>query len=473
MEIPRQQAHGGPRTSDDSVRDESVRRPGSDGVSVGGKHRAQLPQVHSLLEAAFHALDQSGAPWMLLRGEKDLGRPVGDVDVLVAGPAVDSVLDDLLDRVGFRRIVASGHGEHRFYFAYDGHWGMWLKLDIVGALSFGGLQQWETPLAEVCLNRRRRVGPVFLPAPDDQAWLYLLHLLLDKGEISRSRAVAVAEATSRACPGGPVSDWIDSQFGVGRAQALVETLKAGRFDDVPSVAAAMSARLSTRSPLRSRAIAMKHRVLRRIATPTLAHRAGRGLKVAVMGPDGAGKTTLLNGIGSDFPVPSKYVYMGMWQASRSDWVARRIPGGRVVQKMFRLIRGGAISAYHRSRGRLVLLDRVAYDALLPGSIDSSIGGKVISTLALRLAPKPDLLFVLDAPGELMFARKAEHSVETLESWRLAYLRLAESIPDSVVIDATESASEVRRRATDLVWRRLSTLVPAGDNNLLGTQEPAA
>ena len=109
-----------------------------------------------------------------------------------------------------------------------------------------------------------------------------------------------------------------------------------------------------------------------------------------------------------------------YPASTSIWVCghqvftkrslRRVPGGRLGQKIIRIIKGGITSSYHAARGRLVLLDRVAYDARLPGAVDHSVGGRITSALAHRFSPTPDALFVLDAPGEVMFARKGEHSV---------------------------------------------------------------
>ena len=167
---------------------------------------------------------------------------------------------------------------------------------------------------------------------------------------------------------------------------------------------------------------------RRLISPTVAGRSWHGIKVAVIGPDGAGKTTLLEGVAADFPVPSKYVYMGLWSSGFQEAVLRRVPGGRLGQKIIRIIRGGMTSSYHAARGRLVLLDRVAYDARLPGAVDHSVGGRITSALAHRLSPTPDALFVLDAPGEVMFARKGERSAEVLEKWRQAYLQLADELP---------------------------------------------
>ncbi|HEU4666534.1 MAG TPA: hypothetical protein VFS79_02640, partial [Arthrobacter sp.] len=69
---------------------------------ASGNQQATSADVHEQLGLAFQAMDATGLPWLLLRGENDLFRPVGDVDVLVA-PAMLPSLDELLREVGFCR----------------------------------------------------------------------------------------------------------------------------------------------------------------------------------------------------------------------------------------------------------------------------------------------------------------------------------------------------------------------------------
>jgi len=65
--------------------------------------------------------------------------------------------------------------------------------------------------------------------------------------------------------------------------------------------------------------------------------------------------------------------------------------------------------------------------------------------------KPDTFVVLDAPGEVMFARKGEHDVETLEERRQRYLDLQDRYPNVAVVDATQSADDVLRDVSALIW----------------------
>ena len=420
--------------------------------------------VHPTVAKAFHALDETGLPWLLLRGEDDLARPSGDVDILVADELLP-VLDGLMNGIGLCRVRAAGHGSHRFYFGYSTAGELWLKLDIVSDISFGPYQQWRTPLAPGCLERRVRTGGLWMPDPADQAWLQLLHLVLDKGEIQPQRQATARAAAAVASPGDRIAGYVDRRSGPGTAADLLDLVRSGSFGETSAMAAKLRSAWTGGAPLRTRSLALATRALRQLS-PRL---PGRGLVVGVMAPDGAGKTTLLHGLRADFPIPTAYVYMGMWGAGPWDGWLHRVPGGRTAKKMYRVLKGGMAARYHRARGRLVLMDRVAYDALLPAAgSNPSVGkpaGGVSNALAVWLGAAPDLLLVLDVPGEVMFSRKGEHTAEILEQWRQSYLALAGRLPGSRILDAAQPQHVVQRLATKTVWR---SMCPGGPDS---TSEP--
>ncbi|TDT76545.1 thymidylate kinase [Arthrobacter sp. AG258] len=416
-----------------------------------GGAATEILRVHPRLAAVFDALDASSWPWLLLRGGDDLALPAGDVDILV-DKGVLPVLDGLLAAAGFCRVRAPGHGSHRFYFHYAVDDGAWIKLDVVSDLAFGPYQQWRTPWAARCLRRRVRRGTHWMPDPADQAWLLLLHLFMDKGSISPERHPLARAAARTAADGGRIAESVRRRVGAGLVAEMVDSVLDGRFDDVPGTAARM--RAAWRGGLSPRLIAGANRVLRHAGAQVRGHTPLLG----VMAPDGAGKTTLLNGLHADVPLPTKYVYMGLWGAGPWDKVLGRIPGGRTGKKIYRLVRGGVLARFYRRMGKVVLMDRVAYDALLGGSGGGPLAG-MSNALALAVIPAPDVLLVLDVPGPVMFERKGEHSPELLESWRQDYLKLAGRLPGGRVVDAAQPAAAVQRVATGIVWETLSR--PAG------------
>ncbi|MET1063480.1 MAG: hypothetical protein ABWX85_00745 [Arthrobacter sp.] len=393
-------------------------------------------------------------PWVLLRGEDDLAEPSGDVDILVAGGVLPR-LDELMHAIGLCRVRAAGHGSHRFYFGYAECGELWLKLDIVSEISFGPYQQWRTSLAAGCLERRVRNGDLWMPSPADHAWLQLLHLMLDKGEIQPQRQETARAAATVASAGDPVAKYLDGRSGAGTAAELLDLIRSEQFDQAPAMAAGLRSGWTDAAPVRTQLLALANRASR-LPGPRM---PGPGLVVGVMAPDGAGKTTLLHGLRADFPLPTAYVYMGMWGEGPWDAWLHRVPGGRTAKKMFRVLKGGMAARYHRLRGRVVLMDRVAYDALLPAAGDSEAKVGVSNAVALRLGRAPDLLLILDVPGEVMFARKGEHTADVLEKWRQSYLQLADRLPGSRVLDAAQPRHLVQRLATKTVWRSLCP-VPA-------------
>ena len=438
----------------------------------------QAPVVEPNVAAALHALDGTGLPWLLLRGEHDLAQPSGDVDILVDRELLP-VLDGLLEAAGFRRVLAPGHGSHRFYFCYSATAEAWVKLDIVSDIAFGPYQQWRTSLALPCLGRRLRSGPLWLPAPPDQAWLQLLHLFLDKGQIAPHRIEAAGNAAAAASADDSIARFVDSRMGPGTAGNVLELVRTGRFDGVPAAAAAMTSRWAG-GPAVPRLIAARHRGLRLLG----ARLPDRGTVVGVMAPDGAGKTTLLRGLQAAVPLPTKYVYMGMWGAGHWDSWLGKVPGGRSAKKVYRVVRGGLLARSWSLLGRLVLMDRVPYDALLPGAVpdcpgravDSALNGilaKVTNAVAFTVVGPPDLLLVLDVPGQVMFDRKREHSPEILEGWRLAYRNIAAQLPGSYVIDAAQAPERVLGESTGLVWRRIAPAAGAGQGPGAGPGEETA
>lgn len=215
--------------------------------------------MHAAVAGAFRALNASGMTWMLLRGENDLLRPSGDITLLVDA-ANPSLLDELMSRIGFRRVHAAGYGSHRFYFTYVGQ--TWVKLDIVSEISFGPFQQWRTTLAPDCLSRRKQIGVLWLPASADQAWLQLLHLFLDKGKMSPEQFETAAVAGAIASADDEIAEFVDCHMGWGTADALLDLVAAERWEEIPAFAARMARAYTAAQPVGARLRSVTNRILR-------------------------------------------------------------------------------------------------------------------------------------------------------------------------------------------------------------------
>ena len=72
-------------------------------------------------------------------------------------------------------------------------------------------------------------------------------------------------------------------------------------------------------------------------------------------------------------------------------------------------------------------------------------------------PGPDLVLVLSAPGEVMYARKGEYTPEVLEDWRRCFLALQNSISQIEIVDTARRRDVVRADAVDRIWKRQGVL----------------
>lgn len=110
-----------------------------------------------------------------------------------------------------------------------------------------------------------------------------------------------------------------------------------------------------------------------------------------------------------------------------------------------------IMAACKSKIDVIIFDRFVYDELANLDLDQ-VAFRVYARVLLRIAPKPDVAFLLDADPQDAFVRKPEYPLQFLHSNRKSYLRLAHIadwitiIPplpiDAAVAQVTSSVSRV-------------------------------
>jgi thymidylate kinase len=221
----------------------------------------------------------------------------------------------------------------------------------------------------------------------------------------------------------------------------------------------------------------------------------RGFTVALIGPDGAGKTTVARAIQDEFQGSVKYLYMGVNPEASN----RRLPTTKLVH-LIRRIRAArrsheslnsfthttakptsvsVRSALRAVRLTLALVNRlaeewyrygIAWSSVLRGSIVlfdrhfyADYYASDVSTAAPRpvqrrihgfmlyhFYPRPDLLVYLDAPAEVLFDRKGEGTVESLDRRRQDYLEVMRTTNNATVVDANRPLDQVTRDVSEII-----------------------
>jgi hypothetical protein len=408
-----------------------------------------------LLVEVLDELSRARIDHALVRAPSIDGRGQLEADLLVR-PDHRLATEDLLARHGFARRPSWGRRPHRFHLrpVRLGTGGTtdleWLKIDLVTDLAFGRWHELPTNTGARCLGHPDRVGPHRL-APADELLAQLLHRVLDGKGLDEGSRARLRTLCAEVRGPGALAAWATPAD--DRWPAWSDVLAAVETEDWTAI------ERMTPSFERRLLADRSGQVARRRLTNQLARRAvkgltavrGRGHVVALVGPDGTGKTTLAAGVAHSLAIPTHVLYGGTYRSgtrrSRLPGVATSVVAGRLVATRVQL-------GWHRTRGRLVVLDRHPIEAR-PGPQDLVTRRTRMRRRVLAgILPLPDLLIALDAPADLLHQRRPEHDVAQLDDDRRRHLELVARTPRSAVIDASAPADDVLDRTLALVWERV-------------------
>jgi hypothetical protein len=225
----------------------------------------RLERLHPAVVAMLTELGTSAVRWCLLRHGPDPRRLDGDVDLLVHPRDLRVARELLTRRSGFADVRAWGRWPHRFFVADVPGERNPLKLDVVSELAFGPLGELPTRAAIPVLARRVRDGAVAWPDPADAFWALLMHVLLDRSNVSPVRARELAAlAPTRHLDDSPLRPLMDAACPAGwNAGRIARAAEAGSFGELFALVPELRARWPDSRPGFPAARALYRRGVRR------------------------------------------------------------------------------------------------------------------------------------------------------------------------------------------------------------------
>ena len=422
-----------------------------------------------LLLGVFDTLDRAGIPYCVLHGYRDYPRRIqSDVDCLI-GPNINSAQLLALLRETGSRFGAEVVLCRNYYFILAGRESdgspYFLTLDMSVDYEVDGLAYYAgTEVLENC----RRHDRFWVPVPCFEFGGYLVRTIA-KGCLDEERARRLS-SLFREDPTG--CEQHVARFWRTRGRALiVSAARSGNWTPVRQQLDKLRGELRWGAAVRHPARFAANRFhgfigrVRRLVRP-------EGIDVVLLGPDGAGKSSVIEALGPRLapvfarstcwgfapPVLGRLRYRGV---RRTDQPHALAPRSLPVS----LARAGYWFVYYTfgylkrhlalARSTLVLNDRHFVDILVDRRRYRYGGPLWVLQLIWHVMPKPDLVILLDAPAEVLQARKQEVPFEETASQRRAYLSLMQTVESGHVANAAQPKARVADDVSGIILRHLA------------------
>jgi thymidylate kinase len=442
----------------------------------------------AFLRDVVAALERAGNPLCVLRGYARYPEHVGeDVDAICADPA--AIPRILLDQKVAKVIQVLKH-ETTFYYLYrpGGDKPVFLTLDVAKNYGHRGRVFLK---GEEFLNNCRDFKFFKVPAPELEFVSYLIRKVT-QGSVDEAQAERLG-SLFRMNPDG-ARQQLDRFFPQIDAALIAEAARDGEWqpvrDDIGRLRRAMldaADRSQRMRSLRHWAGILRKRADRLLRPP--------GLMVAFLGTDGSGKSTIMAEVERDLgpafwdrkqyhkrPLSSPFRWTkryrirpprvkrpetaGPERVVASGFNPHALPSRGAAYSLAKLVfwwidftvLGYLIEIFPRlTRLSLLLFDRYYQDLLIDPRRYHYGGSMRLARLVGRFVPQPHLVFLLDAPPEVLRSRKQELPFEEVARQREAYKELVRRLPNGHVVDTSrpldEVAAEVEGVMLDYMARR--------------------
>ncbi len=417
------------------------------------------PDLADLVVAVFRQWRVAGIAFLVLRNYEELPHDTThDIDILILPEQLalaESLLVSTAHRVGYHLYNRAEFSPVSLFFFHDPSLHQ-IQFDLFTSLNWRGLA-FLSP--RTVLDRRVARDDFWVPHPIHEIVNNLLTRLIYHGYVKEKYKPTIV-AGCRQYP-DEIKLELARICGGSAAPAIMRAIAAERWTEVERHAGALRRRLVwsrfTRYPgvtLRS----LLHdlgRFYRRLRYPP-------GLTVVFLGGDGSGKSTVasrvIQALSRSF-APEKGLRVH-WKpvVFLRDRRAKRLP---TTNPHGQRPRDPAVSfiflVYHwlefaigvwtqflpvRFRNGLVAIERYHFDfAVDPQRYRMQVSPHIAQRLFVTI-PAPDLVFLLDAPPEVLHSRKREVTLEETRRQTAAYRELVGKLKTGRIINCAQPLDEV-------------------------------
>lgn len=385
----------------------------------------------------------------------------GDVDIAVSDETfrtMDQIIGDLCCQTGLRLVQVLRHEQTAC--AYVVCWYTpvgtpdFLMLDICSDYYRHGQRLLG---ADELLNGRKSSGDgsycVATPATE---FIYYLLKKLGKQELDSTHIAHLSQVFLRD-PDGAARN-IGRFFTMKQQKELTAAAETNRWETIQANLAYFKPHdCFTRQENSVQALLRK---VKRVLCPT-------GLFVIVLGPDGSGKSTVIDQVMSTLSGAfrrTQYFHLrprlGVSSMQNTPPVTNphaQPPRSLMlsVLKVFYFWLDYTLGYWLKLywlmvRSTLVVFDRYYYDLMIDPRRFRYQGPRWLVQAVGSCIPKADLVILLDAPTEVLQARKQEVSPDETERQRQAFLDLVKTVPNSHVVNAALPLHELMVCVNDIV-----------------------
>jgi hypothetical protein len=447
------------------------------GHLLGIPHSVTAKSQGEVLLRVFEVLDRAGVPYCVMNGydgyPADLG--TSDVDCIVPPAVLPHRLAALL--YASRHYIGANPAQwlervnHFITLAWQGpdRSPCFLDLDVHPGYHHGHYLFYAP---DEVLQSRRRYREFWVPASDIEFGCYLVKKIA-KGALNESQGEVLSELYGRD-PAGCHRQV--ARFWGSKRTALLPSAAAGRRweevrDHLPGLRRELFRRAARRQPVvaaRSRLAGLLRQLRQWWTLPN-------GLHVVLLGPDGVGKSTVLEAVCRDLTRLFNKAEVRTFAPALLDVLSQQPPViARPHDKPPRSLPASLAKAaywfafysvgYHvtvrlgLAHSAFWINHRYLVDALVDPRRYRYKGPRWLLRLIWRLAPKPDLIILLDAPAEVVQARKQEVPLEETRRQCAVYRALVQGMSNGRIVDATPPPEVVAAETNQTILQFLAARI---------------